>query len=73
MTRWTPDPTFYPSPRDAATAPTEQLAYIAAFDCSAEQPDAIAVVDTDPASAAYGTVVGWTDLPHTSSDSYCFP
>ena len=23
MTRWTPDPTFYPSPRDAATAPAE--------------------------------------------------
>ena len=47
MTRWTPDPTFYPSPRDAANAPAEQLAYVAAFDRAAEKPDAIAVVDTD--------------------------
>src|SRR5919107_1849831 len=58
MTRWTPDPTFYPSPRDAAGAPAEQLAYIAAFDRSAGQPDAIAVVDTDPASATYGALGG---------------
>jgi selenium-binding protein 1 len=42
MTRWTPDPTFYPSPRDAAAAPVEQLAYVAAFDRSAGRPDAIA-------------------------------
>ena len=72
MTRWTPDPTFYPSPRDAAGAPAEQLAYVAAFDRSAELPDAIAVVDTDPASAAYGTVVGWTDLPHTGDELHHF-
>ena len=29
MTRWTPDPTFYPSPRLAAKAPAETLAYVA--------------------------------------------
>ena len=72
MTRWTPDPTFYPSPRDAADAPAEQLAYIAAFDRAAEQPDAIAVVDTDPHSATYGRVVGWTDLPHTGDELHHF-
>ena len=72
MTRWTPDPTFYPSPRDAAAAPAEQLAYVAAFDRSAERPDAIAVIDTDPGSAAYGRVVGWTDLPHTGDELHHF-
>ncbi|MFC7534656.1 selenium-binding protein SBP56-related protein [Actinoplanes sp. GCM10030250] len=72
MTRWTPDPSFYPSPSDAANAPAEQLAYVAAFDRSAEKPDAIAVIDTDPASAAYGTVVGWTDLPHTGDELHHF-
>src|SRR5687767_6483230 len=72
MTRWTPDPTFYPSPRDAAGAPAEQLAYLAAFDRSAEQPDAIAVVDTDPGSASYGSVVGWTELPHTGDELHHF-
>ena len=50
MTRWTPDPTFYASPRDAAGAPAEKLAYVAAFDRQATRPDAIAVVDTDPDS-----------------------
>ncbi|MEV6301555.1 selenium-binding protein SBP56-related protein [Actinoplanes sp. NPDC051861] len=72
MTRWTPDPSFYPSPRDAASAPAEQLAYVAAFDRAAEKPDAIAVIDTDPASAAYGTVVGWTDLPNTGDELHHF-
>jgi selenium-binding protein 1 len=72
MTRWTPDPTFYPSPSDAAAAPVEQLAYVAAFDRSAERPDAIAVIDTDPGSDAYGRVVGWTDLPHTGDELHHF-
>jgi selenium-binding protein 1 len=72
MTRWTPDPTFYPSPSDAAGAPAEQLAYVAAFDRAAEQPDAIAVIDTDPGSGTYGQVVGWTDLPHTGDELHHF-
>jgi selenium-binding protein 1 len=72
MTRWTPDPTFYPSPRDAAAAPAEQLAYVAAFDRSAEKPDAMTVIDTDPASGTYGQVVGWTDLPHTGDELHHF-
>ena len=32
MATWQPDPSFYPSPRLAAKAPPEQLAYVAAFD-----------------------------------------
>jgi len=72
MTRWTPDPTFYASPRDAGAAPPERLAYVAAFDRTARRPDAIAVVDVDPASAAYGSVVGWTDLPHTGDELHHF-
>ena len=72
MTRWTPDPTFYPSPREAATAPPERLAYVAAFDRTARRPDAIAVVDTDPDSPRYGAVVGWTDLPYTGDELHHF-
>ncbi|RZU49103.1 selenium-binding protein 1 [Krasilnikovia cinnamomea] len=72
MTRWTPDPTFYPSPRDAAGAPAEKLAYVAAFDRSASRPDAIAVIDTDPGSTGYGRVVGWTDLPHVGDELHHF-
>ena len=72
MTRWTPDPSFYASPRDAASAPAETLAYVAAFDRAAEKPDAIAVLDTDPGSDTYGRVVGWTDLPHTGDELHHF-
>ncbi|MFI6919403.1 selenium-binding protein SBP56-related protein [Nonomuraea spiralis] len=72
MTLWTPDPTFYPSPRDAVEAPVEKLAYVAAFDRSASRPDALAVLDTDPASPAYGTIVGWTDLPGTGDELHHF-
>jgi selenium-binding protein 1 len=72
MTRWTPDPTFYASPRDAGAAPPERLAYVAAFDRTARRPDAIAVVDVDPQSSSYGTVVGWTDLPYTGDELHHF-
>jgi hypothetical protein len=72
MPLWKPDPTFYPSPSQAAEAPPETLTYVAAFDRAAARPDAIAVLDTDPASSAYGTVVGWTDLPNLGDELHHF-
>ena len=72
MPLWKPDPTFYPSPREAVTAPPEKLAYLAAFDRAAELPDAIAVLDVDPDSAEYGKVVGWTDMPHLGDELHHF-
>lgn len=72
MPLWKPDPTFYPSPREAAGAPPEQLAYVAAFDRTAQRPDAMVVLDVDPDSATYGTVVGWTDLPQTGDELHHF-
>jgi selenium-binding protein 1 len=72
MALWKPDPTFYPSPGEAAAGPTEQLAYVAAFDRAATRPDAIAVVDVDPTSASYGRVVGWTDLPYPGDELHHF-
>ena len=53
MATWTPDPTFYPSPRMAMKAAPETLAYVAAFDPDRQTPDAIAVVDVDPESPTY--------------------
>jgi methanethiol oxidase len=66
------DPTFYRSPRDAAAGPPEKLAYVAAFSPDGDKPDAIAVVDTDPASGRYGSVVGFTELPHTGDELHHF-
>jgi methanethiol oxidase len=45
---------------------------VATFSKPADQPDAIAVVDTDPASASYASVVGFTELPHTGDELHHF-
>jgi methanethiol oxidase len=66
------DPTFYRSAAEAIAAPTEQLAYVVAFDRAAERPDALTVVDTDPASDRYGTIVGWADLPTVGDELHHF-
>ena len=62
------DPTFYRSPSEAIAAPTEQLAYVVAFDRAGQQPDALTVLDTDPGSESYGQIVGWVDLDQTIGD-----
>ncbi|GMG84512.1 selenium-binding family protein [Paralimibaculum aggregatum] len=67
-----PDPTFYPSPRMAAKAPAESLAYVAAFDPERAMPDAIAVVDVDPASSTFSQIVGQTDMPNTGDELHHF-
>src|SRR5260370_31997064 len=66
------DPTFYRSPADAISAPPEQLAYVVVFDRVAAQPDALAVLATDPASDRYGQVVGWADLPTRGDELHHF-
>ncbi|MGH8939135.1 MAG: selenium-binding protein SBP56-related protein, partial [Actinomycetes bacterium] len=59
-----PDPTFYPSPSLAAKAPPESLAYVVTINPSRKGPDGLAVIDVDPASAAYGTTVGRLEMPN---------
>jgi selenium-binding protein 1 len=56
MVQWIADPTFYPSPRLAAKAPAETLAYVAAFDPERKVPDSLAVVDVDPKSKSYSKI-----------------
>ena len=72
MALWKPDPTFYASPREAAAGPPEKLAYVAAFSRPAVSNDAIAVLDVDPASDAYGSVVGFTELPYPGDELHHF-
>src|SRR5262249_60996479 len=50
----------------------EPLPYGAALAKPSDKPDAIAVVDTDPASASYASVVGFTELPHTGDELHHF-
>ena len=72
MATWRPDPSFYPSPRMAAKAPKETLAYVAAFDPERTRPDAIAVVDVDPASSSYSQIVGQVEMPNVGDELHHF-
>ena len=56
----TTDPTFYRSPGHAVAAAPEQLAYVAAFDPTGQQNDALAVIDCDPEST---TSAAWSAGP----------
>jgi methanethiol oxidase len=73
MELWRPDPTFYPSPKLAAQAPPEKLAYVALLNpWQNGDPDAIGVVDLDPASSSYASVVGKVDMPNAGDELHHF-
>jgi selenium-binding protein 1 len=72
MARWTPDPSFYPSPRLAASAPPERYAYVADFDPQRARPDGLAVVDVDPSSRTYAQIVGRTPMPAPGDELHHF-
>ena len=73
MARFTPDPSFYPSARMAAEAPAERLAYLALMNPTREgRKDAIAVIDVDPGSSEYGTVVGQVEMPEAGDELHHF-
>ena len=69
----TPDPTFYPSPRMAMRAPAERLAYVVYFNPAQDgRHDGMAVVDVDPASSGYGSVVGKVEMPNAGDELHHF-
>lgn len=72
MATWKPDPSFYPSPRQAAKAPAETLAYVATFDPDRREPDTIAVVDVDPGSPTYAGIVGQLAMPNAGDELHHF-
>src|SRR5262245_36754014 len=69
----TPDPTFYPSPSMAMQSPAETVAYLALINPLKDgRPDAIGVVDVDPASRSYGRLIGQADMPHAGDELHHF-
>ena len=73
MSTWTPDPTFYPSPKMAMSAQQEELAYVAIVNPKDDgKPDAVGVLDVDPQSANYGQLVGRMDLPSSGDELHHF-
>ncbi len=72
---WKPDPTFYPSPRSAAEAPPEELAYVVTLNTRADgdaRPDALDVIDLKAGSSTYGTRVGRLDMPNVGDELHHF-
>ena len=72
MPTWRPDPTFYPSPRSAAQAPAEELAYVVRVNPTGDdRPDAIAVIDVNPTST-YGQPIGEVAMTHPGDELHHF-
>lgn len=68
-----PDPTFYPSAKDAINAPAETLAYVALLSATAgARPDALAVVDTDASSPTYASQLASVNLPNIGDELHHF-
>ncbi|HTC24826.1 MAG TPA: selenium-binding family protein [Gemmatimonadales bacterium] len=67
-----PDPTFYPSPRLAASGPAEKLAYVVTISPGDVRADALVVVDVDPQSTSYAKVVGRVDMPNRGDELHHF-
>ena len=72
MATWSPDPSFYPSPKMAMEAPREELAYIAILNSDGTRPDAMSVLDVNPASTSYTQLVGRLDLPNVGDELHHF-
>ena len=72
MPTWTPDPTFYPSPRLAMQAPAEKLGYVAILNVAGDKPDALGVVDLDPRSSSYAKLVGRVEMPNAGDELQAF-
>ena len=73
MAQLRPDPSFYPSPQLAAEAPPEKLAYVTMVNGTDDgRPDAIGVVELDPDSAEYGTLVWRVEMPGAGDQLHHF-
>ncbi len=67
-----PDQTLYPSPRLAAKAPVETLAYMVTFDPTRKKPDGLVTLDVDPKSAGFGKQVGRAEVPNVGDEFHHF-
>jgi selenium-binding protein 1 len=72
MPQWIPDQSFYPTAKMAMEAPPERIAYIAMLNPSENGRDALGVIDVDPASKAYGRIVGQVDMPEAGDELHHF-
>src|SRR3954452_4192762 len=67
-----PDPTFHPSAQLAMEAEPEHIAYTVLLSPDRSRPDALAVIDVDPQSGSYGTVINRLDMPNAGDEFHHF-
>jgi methanethiol oxidase len=67
-----PDPTFYPSPRQAMMAAPERYGYVAYLNSGNGKPDGIAVVDLEKGSSTYGQIINKLELPNIGDELHHF-
>src|SRR4051812_7972549 len=75
MARLTPDPSFYASPSDAASAPGETHAYVVTLNTGSNgdgKPDALGVLDLEDGSSTYGQLIGRLDMPEIGDELHHF-
>ena len=72
MTTWTPDPSFYPSPRLAMQAPRERLGYVAILNVDCTKPDALGVVGLEPGTQTYGKLIGRVEMRYPGDELHHF-
>ena len=53
-------------------AAAEKLAYVAMLNPDPQKPDALAVVDVDPASRSFGQLIGQVDMTGTGDELHHF-
>lgn len=67
-----PDPTFHATAKLAMQAPVETLAYTLLLSPQAAGPDGLAVIDVDPKSKDYGTIVSTLYMPNKGDEFHHF-
>src|SRR5919202_220484 len=75
MARFTPDPSFYPSPASAAQAPPETHAYVVTLNTGTNgdrAPDALTVVDLQDGSSTYGQLTSRLEMPNIGDELHHF-
>jgi selenium-binding protein 1 len=72
MSLFRPDPTFYPSPRQAMQAAPERLGYVGILNVGYGKPDGVAVVDLDSSSSRYGQVLHTVEFPGLGDEVHHF-
>jgi methanethiol oxidase len=69
-----PASSLHSSPREAMRAPAEEFLYVACLHegTGVDAPDFLAVVDTDPQSSSYGTIIHETPMPNVGDELHHF-